>query len=199
MADPPLTEIFSPLSHHRFSFYTSEESNDVHKRFLRDIHTSQIFNGMNGRVEELLVEFCVQCNLPDLLVSCDIKTSLQSPAWLKLYSQYQDLKNDHDLKKSLLAAIDYSADYFKMSKFDSKWISLVPILLSKKTLFETTNPSILNKEDIEIQVALTHHPNLMSLFTSISEDQKPVDLSLHQLLKEKFVYQTLKEQSLCRY
>lgn len=182
----------------RFTLYISEELNDVQRRLLRDIHTSQIFD-KNGTLEDILVQFCAQYNVPDLLVSCDIRTNTQSSAWLKLYSQYQDLKNDHDFKRSLLCAIDLSADYLEISKSDSKWISLAPLILSEKSLYELTDMSIdENKESSkELHAALSHHPKLTTLLNSIFEDENPVDLSLHQLLKEKFVCQILKEQSLC--
>lgn len=115
----------------------TEESSDVHKLLTRCIRTSQIFERLDEKIEQYLVEFCSEFNLPDLLVSCDIDVNfnVESCPWMELYSQCKTLTKVADKKSSVLDCIVQCASYLKIPKFGNHWISLASFVLSDQVNF----------------------------------------------------------------
>lgn len=122
----------------RFGLHPTEEINDVHKLLLRAIRTGQIFNKWDESIDRLVVEFCVQCNMPDLLVSTNLKTELELTGWLKFFSHVQGLKPDSPLKKNILECISLSSEYLKMECTRNPRVALASFLLSDQVSSNVT-------------------------------------------------------------
>lgn len=177
----------------KYGLYTTEESSDIHKLLQRTVRTGQVFEQWSEKIERLLVDLCVDCNMPDLLVSCGIRTDLQSTPWLELYSKCQALKDHIPQKEALRHCLEHSANFLKLTTADDHRLSLASLFLAEQPLCGADGAG-------EIQSTLDHYPHLLSFLLDRKENES-VDISLQLLLKQKFYpgssHPILKRESLC--